>query len=174
MPHASPKFAGKILWLQAATPLLWDSRGSQPQGSLNIKVSLWPLETPSGMVVLRKEVDALPTASHGEAVGDSFPVDWNSKMRIAGQLRKGLGPSQSTHFSFSKSGYLPNHTLHRKAPRRSNGWCCHAMFYLSAFAVESILAAHGRILRYGLWIKYGLWIRQIKMNGQRKPWRNAP
>ena len=40
----------------------------------------------------------------GKAIGDSFPMDQNSKTGIAGQLK--LGPTQTTYFSFSKSGDL--------------------------------------------------------------------
>ena len=46
----------------------------------------------------------------GKAVRDSFPMDWNSKMRIAGQLRDEAGPSQTTYFSFLKSGDLHDYT----------------------------------------------------------------
>ena len=64
---------------------------------------------------LRPEVDAPPSPStQGKATGDSFPVDRNSKTRIAEQLREEAGPcpdhTQTTYFSFSKSGDLTNHT----------------------------------------------------------------
>ena len=37
-----------------------------------------------------------------KAIRDSFPVNLNSKMRIAGQLREKAGPALTTHF-FSKN-----------------------------------------------------------------------
>ena len=47
----------------------------------------------------------------GRVIGDSFSVDQNSKMRIAGQVRERAGPyPENTCFSFLKSGDLPDHT----------------------------------------------------------------
>ena len=46
----------------------------------------------------------------GKAFRDSFTMDWNSKMRTAGQLRDEAGPSQTTYFSFLKSGDLHDYT----------------------------------------------------------------
>ena len=37
-------------------------------------------------------------------------MDWNSEMRLAGQLGRRLAPARTTYFSFSKSGDLPDHT----------------------------------------------------------------
>ena len=45
----------------------------------------------------------------GKAIGDSFPMDQNSKT-IAGLLRESLGPAQTTYFSFWKSGDLSDRT----------------------------------------------------------------
>jgi len=42
-------------------------------------------------------------------------------MGTAGQLREAVGPAQTTYFSFSKSGDLPNHTYAEKASWRSKG-----------------------------------------------------
>ena len=56
-------------------------------------------------------------------IGNLYPVDPKSKMRIAGKLRKETGPFPTTYFSFSKSGDLPDDTctMHRKASWRSKG-----------------------------------------------------
>ena len=62
---------------------------------------------------LKQEVDSCPPPlphcpSQGKAIGDWFPVDWNSKVRKAGQLREETGP-------------LPDHvflTLEVKRPPR--------------------------------------------------------
>jgi len=62
---------------------------------------------------LKQEVDSCPPPlphcpTQGKAIGDWFPVDWNSKVRKAGQLREETGP-------------LPDHvflTLEVKRPPR--------------------------------------------------------
>ena len=38
------------------------------------------------------EAGGPPPTCQGKAIGDSFPMDWNSKMRLAGQLRQEAGP----------------------------------------------------------------------------------
>ena len=57
-------------------------------------------------------------APQGKAVGDSFSVDQNSKIRIAGQLREEAGPCLDYMFLFSESGDCPDHTCTEKAPWR--------------------------------------------------------
>ena len=48
----------------------------------------------------------LPTPQ-GRAIGDSFPVDRNSKTRIAGQLRQEAGPCKDHVFLFLEVRRLP-------------------------------------------------------------------
>ena len=51
----------------------------------------------------------MPLHTQCKATGDSFPVDRNSRLKIAGQLKVGrLGPAQTTWLS--KSGELSDHT----------------------------------------------------------------
>ena len=68
---------------------------------------MWPCR--SFILILRQAVDGAPK---DKLIGDSFPMDQNSKTRIAGQLK--LGPTQTTYFSFSESGDLPNYTYSGK------------------------------------------------------------
>ena len=68
------------------------------------------------IVILRQEVD--PSHHQDKAIGESLPVDENSKTRIAGQLRRRLGPAQTTHFSILVTR-PPQLDMCRKAPWRS-------------------------------------------------------
>ena len=43
-----------------------------------------------GQDILKQEVDTL--RPRGKVIGDPFPVNWNPKMRIEGQLREEVGP----------------------------------------------------------------------------------
>ena len=63
--------------------------------------SIFPSIRRMPMDKLRKEVDALHP--QGKVIGNLFPVDPKSKMRIAWKLRKETGPFPTTYFSFSKS-----------------------------------------------------------------------
>ena len=86
--------------------------------------------------------------SKGKVIGDSFPMDTNSKMRIAGS-------TWTTYFSFSKVRRSPWPHMYRKA-YRPKGDQCQGMLYSDAFLVKSILAkrgmpTHRRILRYHIW-----------------------
>lgn len=85
-------------------------------------------------------------------IGDSFLMDQNSKMRIAGQLRE-VGEPQTT-FLFLNSGDLPDNTQAQKrllgVQRRV---LSHDVPYLDTFSVKSFLAkrcmyTHVRILRH--------------------------
>ena len=114
---------------------------------------------------LRQEVDGPP---QGKVIRDSFPVDWNSMGRTAGQLRSGGWALPGPHSSHSwNQKDLTDLTCAEKHLGCQRGVI---MFYPDSFSVKSILAnrcmyTHGRKLRY---TKYGLWTRQIKMTGQRK------
>ena len=120
---------------------------------------------------LRQDGDGPP---QGKVIRDSFPVDWNSKGRTAGQLRRGGWALPGPHIFHSWiQEDLADHTCAEKHLGCQKGVI---MFYLDSFSVKSILAkrcmhTHGRIMIY---TKYGLWTRQIKMIGQRKTRRNTP
>ena len=114
-------------------------------------------------------LSALPPAQ-GKAIGDLFIMDWNSKMRIAGQLRGGLALLRP-HISHSQSQEIFLTTHAQKFSLEIKGEWCQKMFYPYASSVESILAkrcmyTHRRILRF---TPCGPWTWQIKMPGQRKP-----
>ena len=111
----------------------------------------------------------------GKVIRDSFPVNLNSRMRIAEQLREGAGPARTTYFLFSKSGDLPDHTCAERILGGQAEWCW-GMLYSNAPAHSVILAkrsvhTHGRLLRY---TKCGPWSRQIKMTGQSKLGKTWP
>ena len=55
----------------------------------------------------------------GKAVGNSFPVERNFKMRIAGQLRKKAGPCPDHIFLIFEVRRPPQLHMHRKASWRS-------------------------------------------------------
>ena len=62
----------------------------------------------------------------GEVIRDLFPVDQYSKTKIAGQLRGEAGScldrrSETTYFSFSKSGDLLYHTGAESPLRHQKG-----------------------------------------------------
>lgn len=105
----------------------------------------------------------LPT--RGKVTGDSFLVNLNSKMRIAGQLRRGWSCPNHT-FLF--------HTCIEKAPCRLKGDLSQGIFYPDAFLAKSILAkrcvySHSRILRYTqIWT-----VNQANQDWPRKPRRKA-
>ena len=52
----------------------------------------------------------------GKAIGEPFPIEWNSQKRIMGQLEEEAGPCPDHVFPFLKSGGLPNHKCAEKAP----------------------------------------------------------
>ena len=60
-------------------------------------------------------------ASQGKAVGDSFPVDQDSKMTITGQLREKAGPCPDHIFLIFKVRRPAQPHMHRKTPWRSKG-----------------------------------------------------
>ena len=53
-----------------------------------------------------------------KVIGDSFPMDLNSMMRLAGQLREKAGPCLYHTFPLLKVRRPPRLHVHRKAPRR--------------------------------------------------------
>ena len=57
----------------------------------------------------------------GTVTGDSFPVDWNSKMRIVGLIERGGWALPRTHFSLSETGDLPNYTWAERLPGTQKG-----------------------------------------------------
>ena len=91
-----------------------------------------------------------PLHSQHKTTGDSFPIDRNSRMKIAERLKAGrLGPTQTTHFF--KSGDLSDHTRTEDAHWKSKGSYIKDIPYPYAFSLKSILAkrsklTHGRIL----------------------------
>ena len=73
-------------------------------------------------LALRQEADGSPPRV--KAIGDLFSIDWNSKTRLSGQLRKG-NSAQTIYFSFPNSGDLLDHRCTEKTP-----WSlCEGMFY---------------------------------------------
>lgn len=59
-------------------------------------------------MILRQEVD--PSHHQDKAIGESLPVDENSKTRIAGQLREQAGPC--TDHAFLYLGHETSSTRH--------------------------------------------------------------
>ena len=119
-------------------------------------------------VKLRQKVDR---PSQGKVIGDSFPTDWNSKMRVAGQLRKEAGPCPDHIFLILEVRRSPQPHICRKTPwkpKKSYVKRCSLPIRLSSKSLSAKRSVHtnGRILRY---TKYGLQTRQVKMIGQRKP-----
>ena len=57
----------------------------------------------------------------GKAIRDSFPVNLNSRMRIAGQLKEGAGPCPDHIFLILKVRRPPRPHMCRKDPWRSSG-----------------------------------------------------
>ena len=105
---------------------------------------------------LRQEADG---SAQDTVIGNSFPVDRNSKTRIAGQLMEEARLCPIYIFLFLKLGDLSDHTHPEKAPCRPKGEKCQGTLYPDASLIGSILAkrcvhTHGRILRN---TKYGLW-----------------
>ena len=139
----------------------WERVSSQPSCCLEAERLMSPAASPT----------------HGKAIGDSFCMDQNSKMRKAGQLGGGrMDLSQTTYFSFPKSVDFPDHTCTERLTGDQRGRWCQGMLYAYICLIKSILAkrcfhTHGRIMTY---TKYGLWSRKIKKFGQRKTGRNVP
>ena len=79
---------------------------------------LWALQLPSLSHCQCGSEAGDRQAPQGKAVGDSFSIDQNSKIRIAGQLREEAGPCPDYMFLFSASGDCPDHTYTEKAPWR--------------------------------------------------------
>ena len=57
-----------------------------------------------------------PPLPQGKVIGDSFPVDRNSKILLVGQVREEVGPwpdriYETPYFSFLKSEDLPDYTI---------------------------------------------------------------
>ena len=70
------------------------------------------------LVIVRQAVDG---AHQGKMIGDSFPVNQNSKIKIAEQLRKRAGPCPDHRLLIPEVRRPPQPHLHRKAPWRSKG-----------------------------------------------------
>ena len=88
---------------------------------------------------MRQEVDGPPSFPQGKAIGDSFPVDRNSKLRIAGQLRRGGWALPRPHISFLEVMGPPPPHVRRKGLLEAKGELGQGMFYPDAFAVKSVL-----------------------------------
>ena len=72
-------------------------------------------------LLLRQEIDYHTPAPPSEVIGDLFPVNQNSKIRTAGQLREEAGHCPDHIFFPSESGDLPDYTYAEKAPWRPKG-----------------------------------------------------
>ena len=129
------------------------------------------------MLELRQEVDGPyphpPTPISIKRLGDSFPIDCNSRRRIAGQLREESGPCPDDIFLSQETSL----TIHvQKGSLEAKGGyvkgcsppICPYVFVVGSILAKRCMCTHGRILRY---TKYGLCTRQIKMISQRKPRR---
>ena len=94
-------------------------------------------------------LSALPPAQ-GKAIGDLFLMDWNFKMRIAGQLRRGWALLRP-RISHSQSGDLLDHTCSEMLLGGQRGVMSRDILPKCLFSrIESILAkrcmcTHGRI-----------------------------
>ena len=98
------------------------------------------------VIILRREADG---TIKGQSDWRFISMDPNSKMRIAGQLRKKAGFYPDHIFFILKVRIPPWLHLYRKACR-PKGDQCQGMFYSDAFLVKSILSKrgmpiHGRI-----------------------------
>ena len=62
-----------------------------------------------------------PPPPPGKPIGDSFPVDRNSKMRITGQLNQEAGPCPDHVYLIPKSGELPGNTCREKLLEGQSG-----------------------------------------------------
>ena len=97
----------------------------------------------------------MPPHPQGNVIGESFPVDQNSKMRIVGPLRQGgwalLGP-----LLVLEVRRPPWPHVSRKGSLQVKVELCQGVFYSDAFLVKSILAkrrvcAQGGVLRHQIW-----------------------
>ena len=71
---------------------------------------------------LRQETDDPPIPTpQDKAIGDSFPIAKNSKIRRAGQLREKAGPSPDHIFLVLEVRRPPWPHMRRKAPGRPKG-----------------------------------------------------
>ena len=101
---------------------------------------------------LRQGVDSPPP---GKANGDSFPVDWNARTRIAGQLRQEAGPCRDNIFLFLQVRRL--HILKKTIWRWCDGVMQRGVMKSDALPIDLFNRIHlgkrcmytqGRILRY--------------------------
>ena len=126
---------------------------------------IFPVKIFGGVYISQEEFEAGGRwAPHpqSKAIGDSFPVDWNSVWALP---RPCISHSQSWETSLT--------THAQKSSLEVKGELCQGMFYPYTFPVESTLAKRwvntpGNVLRF---TKYG---PQTKMIGQRKARRKAP
>ena len=116
----------------------WDCKESDMSEWLTFSLSLWWLYWGGRQM----------GPSKGKVVGDTFPMDPNSKMRIAGQLRKKAGFYPDHIFFILKVIRPPWLHMYRKACR-PKGDQCQGMFYSDAFLVKSILAKRGGVPIHG-------------------------
>ena len=62
-------------------------------------------------VLVRQEVDYHAPAPPSKVIGDIFPVNWNSKTRISGQLREEVEPCPGHVFLIFEVRRPPDHTF---------------------------------------------------------------
>ena len=74
-----------------------------------------------------------PTPTLGKVIGDLLPVDWNFKMRIAGQLMEEAGPYSDHIFLIVEVRRPPWPHMRKKAQWRSKGDWNQGMVYPEAF-----------------------------------------
>ena len=168
---------GGLAYIQCCFPLpFWDGSSvtqSLWSGALESSRSPLPRAHP---ITTPSEAGGRQAPPQGKAVGDSFSIDWNSKTRIAGQLREEGGPCTDHIFLVLEVRKPPQPHMHKKCSLEAKGELRQVMFHPYAFVIDSILAKRcvctlSRIPRY---TKYGLWTKQIKKIGQRKLGRNSP
>ena len=106
-----------------------------------------------------------------KAIGDSFPMDENSKNSRA--IKRGGWTLHRPHIFCSRSQETSS-TIHvqKRLLGGQRGVMSRDALPRCLFSrIHLGMCTHGKILRY---TKHGVWTRQIKIIGQRKPGRNAP
>ena len=114
---------------------------------------------------LRQKVD---WPSQDKVIGDSFPTNWHSKMRVEGQLREEAGPCPDHIFLILEVRRSPQLHICRNTPWKPKESIVKRYSLPISLSSKSILTkicvhTRERILRY---TKYGLHTWQVRMIGQ--------
>ena len=106
-----------------------------------------------------------------KAIGDSFPMDENSKNSRA--IKRGGWTLHRPQIFCSRSQETSSTThVQKRFLGGQRGVMSRDALPRCLFSrIHLRMRTHGKILRY---TKHGVWTRQIKIIGQRKPGRNAP